>query len=40
MEATANEVVGSTPEEFAVRYKSDLAKFAKVVKDAGIPQQD
>jgi tripartite-type tricarboxylate transporter receptor subunit TctC len=40
MEATANEVVGSTPEAFAVKYKTDLARFAKVVKDAGIPQQD
>ena len=40
MEATANEVVGSTPDAFAVRYKSDLARFTKVVKDAGIPQQD
>jgi tripartite-type tricarboxylate transporter receptor subunit TctC len=40
MDATANEVVGSTPAEFAVRYKADLARFAKVVKDAGIPQQD
>jgi tripartite-type tricarboxylate transporter receptor subunit TctC len=40
MAATANEVVGSTPAEFAVRYKADLAQFAKIVKDAGIPQQD
>jgi tripartite-type tricarboxylate transporter receptor subunit TctC len=40
MAATANEVVGSTPAEFAIRYKADLARFAKVVKDAGIPQQD
>jgi tripartite-type tricarboxylate transporter receptor subunit TctC len=40
MDATANEVVGSTPQEFAVRYRADLARFAKVVKDAGIPQQD
>ncbi|MBX9773711.1 MAG: tripartite tricarboxylate transporter substrate binding protein [Xanthobacteraceae bacterium] len=40
MDATANEVVGSTPAEFAVRYKADLGQFAKVVKDAGIPQQD
>jgi tripartite-type tricarboxylate transporter receptor subunit TctC len=40
MDATANEVVGSTPAEFAVRYKADLARFGKVVKDAGIPQQD
>jgi tripartite-type tricarboxylate transporter receptor subunit TctC len=40
MDATANEVVGSTPDEFAVRYRADLAQFAKVVKDAGIPLQD
>jgi tripartite-type tricarboxylate transporter receptor subunit TctC len=40
MEATANEVVGSTAEAFAVKYQSDLARFAKVVKDAGIPLQD
>jgi tripartite-type tricarboxylate transporter receptor subunit TctC len=40
MAATANEVVGSTPEAFAVKYKADLARFAKVVKDARIPQQD
>jgi len=40
MEATANEVVASTPEEFAARFKADLEKFAKVVKDANIPLQD
>ncbi|MPZ37234.1 MAG: tripartite tricarboxylate transporter substrate binding protein [Rhizobiales bacterium] len=40
MDALANEVVGSTPDEFAVRYKADLARFAKIVKDAGIPQQN
>jgi tripartite-type tricarboxylate transporter receptor subunit TctC len=40
MDATANEVVGSTAEQFALRYKTDLAQFAKVVKDAGIPLQD
>jgi tripartite-type tricarboxylate transporter receptor subunit TctC len=40
MAATANEVVGSTPEAFAVKYTADLARFAKVVKDARIPQQD
>jgi tripartite-type tricarboxylate transporter receptor subunit TctC len=40
MDATANEVVGSTPEAFAVKYKDDMARFAKVVKDARIPQQD
>jgi tripartite-type tricarboxylate transporter receptor subunit TctC len=40
MDATANEVVGSTPQEFAIKYKADTARFAKVVKDAGIPLQD
>jgi len=40
MDATANEIVGSTPDQFAVKYKADMAQFAKVVKDAGIPQQD
>src|SRR5262245_23623854 len=40
MDATANEIVGSMPGQFAVKYKADMAQFAKVVKDAGIPQQD
>jgi len=40
LDATANEVVGSTPAAFAVQYKSDLARFAKAVKDAGVPPQD
>jgi len=40
MEATANEVVGSTPEAFATRFRSDLERFAKVVRDAKIPRQD
>jgi tripartite-type tricarboxylate transporter receptor subunit TctC len=35
-----NEGVGSTPEEFEARFKADLAKFAKIVKDAHIPMQD
>jgi tripartite-type tricarboxylate transporter receptor subunit TctC len=35
-----NEPVGSTPEEFASKFREDLAKFAKVVKDAQIPLQD
>jgi tripartite-type tricarboxylate transporter receptor subunit TctC len=40
LEATANEVVASTPGAFAAVFKNDLAKFAKVVKDAKIPLQD
>jgi tripartite-type tricarboxylate transporter receptor subunit TctC len=30
------ETVGSTPEEFAAAIKSDIAKMAKVIRDAGI----
>jgi tripartite-type tricarboxylate transporter receptor subunit TctC len=40
LEATGNEVVGSTPAEFDAKFKADLAKLAKVVKDARIPAQD
>ena len=35
-----NEAVGSTPEEFDARFRADIAKFAKIVKDAKIPTQD
>jgi tripartite-type tricarboxylate transporter receptor subunit TctC len=35
-----NEGVGSTPEEFAAVFQADVAKFAKIVKDANIPKQD
>lgn len=34
------EPVGSSPEEFAATYKADLAKFARVVKQARIPLQE
>jgi tripartite-type tricarboxylate transporter receptor subunit TctC len=37
---TGNEAVGSTPEEFAARFKADVAKFAKIVREAHIPVQD
>jgi tripartite-type tricarboxylate transporter receptor subunit TctC len=37
---TGNEAVGSTPEEFERRFKADLAKFAKIVKEAHISPQD
>src|SRR5262249_16824934 len=37
---TGNEAVGSTPDEFERRFKADLAKFAKIVKEAHIPAQD
>jgi tripartite-type tricarboxylate transporter receptor subunit TctC len=40
VESTGNEVVGSTPEEFAAKFKSDVARFKKIVQDAGIPFQD
>ena len=32
--------VGSAPEEFEQRFKTDLAKFAKIVREAHIPVQD
>ncbi|MBI2318371.1 MAG: tripartite tricarboxylate transporter substrate binding protein [Betaproteobacteria bacterium] len=35
-----NEIVGSSPEEFAAVYKADVAKFARIIKDARIPLQD
>jgi len=34
-----NELVGNTPEEFAQVIKSDLAKYAKLIKAAGIQPQ-
>ena len=37
---TGNEAVGSTPKEFDERFKADLTKFAKIVKDAQISLQD
>ena len=33
---TGVEVVGSSPEEFAATMKSEMAKWGKVIKDAGI----
>jgi len=34
------EIIGSTPDEFAAKVKADLAKFARIVKQARIPLQD
>lgn len=33
------EVVASTPDEFAQKIRSDMAKWAKVIKQAGIQPQ-
>jgi tripartite-type tricarboxylate transporter receptor subunit TctC len=38
--ALSYEPVGSTPQEFAAYFKSELARFAGVVKQAHIPPQD
>ena len=38
--AVGNEPIGSTPDAFAALFKADLARFAKVVKEAHIPVQD
>ena len=40
VESTGNEVVGSTPAEFDAKYRADIARFKKIVKDAGLPFQD
>ncbi len=40
LRAMGNEPVGSTPAEFEVKFKAELAKFAKVIKEAGITVQD
>jgi tripartite-type tricarboxylate transporter receptor subunit TctC len=37
--AMGNEPVGSTPEAFAAKFRGDVARFAKLIKEAGIPQQ-
>ena len=37
--AIGNDPVGSTPEAFAAKFQEDVAKFAKVIKEAGIPLQ-
>jgi tripartite-type tricarboxylate transporter receptor subunit TctC len=38
--AMGNEAVGSTPEQFAAKYKSDVAQSATVVRQAGIQPAD
>jgi tripartite-type tricarboxylate transporter receptor subunit TctC len=39
LRAMGNEPVGSTPAAFAAKFRDDVARFAKVIKEAGIPQQ-
>ena len=34
------DIVGSSPEQFKVVYEADLARFARIVRDAKIPLQD
>ena len=40
VEATGNETLGSTPEEFDAKFRADVARFKKIVQDAGLPMQD
>jgi len=40
LKAMAYEGVGSTPDEFDAYFRAELARFAKVVKEAHIPAQD
>jgi tripartite-type tricarboxylate transporter receptor subunit TctC len=37
--AIGNEPVGSSPDAFAAKFRDDVARFAKVIKEAGIPLQ-
>ena len=39
LEAAGIEVQGGSPQDYAALIKSDLAKWGKVVKDAGIPAE-
>jgi tripartite-type tricarboxylate transporter receptor subunit TctC len=39
LDAMAYDGVGSSPAEFTVFYKAEIAKFAKVIEDAKIPKQ-
>ncbi|MGQ0546653.1 MAG: Bug family tripartite tricarboxylate transporter substrate binding protein [Betaproteobacteria bacterium] len=40
VESAGNEIVGSTPAEFEAKYRAEVARFRKIVKDAGLPPQD
>lgn len=40
IEGVGNVAVGSTPAEFAAKFKSDVARFRNIVRDAKIPYQD
>jgi tripartite-type tricarboxylate transporter receptor subunit TctC len=40
LKALVAEPVASTPEAFAQKFKDDVAKYAKIVKDANIPMQN
>jgi tripartite-type tricarboxylate transporter receptor subunit TctC len=40
LRAMNNEPVGSSPEEFTAKFKADVEKFARIVREVGIPPQD
>jgi tripartite-type tricarboxylate transporter receptor subunit TctC len=39
LEGAGIEIQGGSPQDYAALIKSDLAKWGKVVKDAGIPAE-
>jgi tripartite-type tricarboxylate transporter receptor subunit TctC len=39
LEAAGIEIQGGTPQDYAALIKSDLAKWGKVIKEAGIPAE-
>ena len=36
----ANDIVGSTPEEFEARYKADIALYSRIIRNAKVPLAD
>lgn len=40
IQAMGQEIIGSTPDQFDAKFKADLAKFARIVKEARIPLQE
>lgn len=40
LQASAQEPVGSTPDEFEARFRADVARFARIIREARIPQQE
>jgi tripartite-type tricarboxylate transporter receptor subunit TctC len=40
LESLGNDVIASTPEAFTTKYRADLAKYPRIIREARIPPQD